>query len=326
MKDRSRTRVFNVLLVDDDPGVLESLGHALSTRGARVTTVTTLDEARASLGTETIELVLTDLRLDGPRDGLEVARIARSECPNARIVLISGHDLGEVAEDAEQAGVDEMLAKPLPIAVLDRLLEDLGVEHPTAPPLAGRPRRRLTDDEGQLLLDAWIAGDDHAFELLTEAYRPMLFSVFLRWFRLEAEDAEDLFQEVMLQLVRKGAEIRSVRMWLLGTGINQAKKRIRRLIRERRLAELYTEEIDLQVDEEPDGVAEFVRRGLSLLKPSDRALLSLIYLEELSYQDTAERLGRPIGSIGPLRGRALKRLSTALTALDTPPELDNQAA
>ena len=61
-------------------------------------------------------------------------------------------------------------------------------------------------------------------------------------------------------------------------------------------------------------------RGLDLLRRSDRTLLSLIYIHGLSYQEAAKVLDRPIGSIGPLRGRALKRLSRVISQLETPPE------
>jgi len=184
----------------------------------------------------------------------------------------------------------------------------------------------LSDAEGQELLTAFVAGDQGAFEMLATSYRAMLFSVFLRWFRLAEEDAEDLFQEVMLQLVIKAADIRNVRTWLLGTAINQAKKRIRRLIRERTLAERYLENLELFEPEDREDVRELIARGLQHLKPGDRKLLALIYIQGLSYQEVADVLGRPIGSIGPLRGRALKRLQKAVDDLETPPSAEEAAA
>jgi RNA polymerase sigma factor (sigma-70 family) len=319
MMREERLRKPTVLLVDDDPSVRESVGLALEEQGARVTPAASLDEARRKLDRRQFALVLTDLKLDGGREGLEVARAARSRTPDAKVVLFSGFDLSELADEAEEAGVDEMLSKPIPLEALARLLTDLGSQEqpPTAP---GRSEHRLSDARGQLLLEAHVAGDQAALNRIVEAYRPMLFSVFLRWFRLSSEDAEDLFQEVMLQLVVKAPQIRNVRTWLLGTSINQAKKRIRRLIRERTLAERYIEDQELHAPEDTQDVREIIGRGLAKLRPSDRRLLSLIYVQGLSYQETADHLGRPIGSIGPLRGRALKRLARAVAELETPPE------
>ena len=245
-----------------------------------------------------------------------MAKIARSRMPDARVVLFSGQDMSDLVGDATEAGVDELLAKPLTVDALSRILTDLGTEvgAPETTPKSGR----LSDDQGQRLLAAFVAGDQSAFSRLSTSYRAMLYSVFLRWFRLGEEDAEDLFQEVMLQLVIKAAEIRNVRTWLLGTAINQAKKRIRHLIRERNLAERYVENLELSEPEDDEDIRELIARGLRLLRPPDRLLLALIYIEGLSYQEVADRLGRPIGSIGPLRGRALKRLARAVADLERP--------
>lgn len=308
-----------VLLVDDDPAVRESVGQVLSDQGAEVTPAASLDEARTTLQTKQFALVLTDLKLECGTEGLDVARIARARTPDARVVLFSGEDLSEVEVEANQAGVDEMLAKPLSIEALARILTDLGTET-DQPKTTGKRGGRLSDSQGQALLESFVAGDQGAFEMIATSYRAMLFSVFLRWFRLSEEDAEDLFQEVMLQLVVKSAQVRNVRTWLLGTAINQAKKRIRRLIRERNLAERYVENLELNEPEDREDVRELISKGLEYLKPGDRRLLALIYIQGLSYQEVADVLGRPIGSIGPLRGRALRRLSKAVASLEVPPD------
>jgi RNA polymerase sigma factor (sigma-70 family) len=315
----SIARPIDVLLVDDDPGVRESVGMALADHGARVTKAASLDAARKKLERRRFSLVLTDLVLRSGHEGLTVARIARQQAPKARVVLFSGQNLDEVADQAVDAGVDELLAKPLSLDVLARLLTDLGEEE-EAPSPQGQSSTRLSDEQGQALLQAHNAGDPQALNRIIEAYRPMMFSVFLKWFRLSTEDAEDLSQEVMLQLVLKAPEIRNVRTWMLGTSINQAKKRIRRLIRERNLAERYTENLELHAPEDTEDVRELVSRGLWQLRTSDRRLLSLIYIQGLSYQEAADMLGRPIGSIGPLRGRALKRLAREISNLETPPQ------
>lgn len=326
MKGESTPNV-SVLLVDDDPGVRESVGLALSEHGAQVTPVASLAEARVNLSKQSFCLVLTDLQLAVGTEGLTVARLARSQKPKARIVLFSGRDLDDVADEAVEAGVDEMLSKPLSQEVLARLLTDLGTERAVSDSeRSNRSDNRLSDEEGQALLQAHVAGDSGALDRIVSSYRPMMFSVFLRWFRLSSEDAEDLFQEAMLQLVLKAQTIRNVRTWLLGTAINQAKKRIRRLIRERNLSERYAESLELQVPTDTDDIREIVTRGLDRLRPSDRLLLSLIYIRGLSYQEVADHLGRPIGSIGPLRGRALKRLANEIEILETPPQVQAQVA
>jgi DNA-directed RNA polymerase specialized sigma24 family protein len=58
---------------------------------------------------------------------------------------------------------------------------------------------------------------------------------------------------------------------------------------------------------ERDGSLE---EALDALPLHQRRLMQLLLAEpELSYRDVAERLGIPIGSIGPTRARALERLA-----------------
>lgn len=59
-----------------------------------------------------------------------------------------------------------------------------------------------------------------------------------------------------------------------------------------------------------------MNRGLAFALPADRELLRLIYFDDLSYQEVAERLNRPIGSVGPMRGRALTRLKVTIDELE----------
>ncbi len=212
-------------------------------------------------------------------------------------------------EPAEWETIDEELAaaEPEPVTAVPR----------------GHRRLRLSDEQGEALLRRFAAGEVAALDDLIEAYSATVYAILLRWYRLSVEDAEDLFQEVLLQLTVKADEIRNPRRWLVGTAINQARKRIRRLVRDRNLASRYGEELAVGDAAAPDDNRDLIQRGLARLRSFDRDLLTLLYFEGLSYEEAAQRLERPIGSIGPLRGRALKRLGNALEVLDAAPQLAN---
>ena len=113
----STARHVDVLLVDDDPGVRESVGSALAEQGACVTKVASLSEARKNLARQQFALVLTDLWLRSGNEGLTVARLAREKAPNARVVLFSGRDLTEVADEAAEVGVDALHQAKLRVRV-----------------------------------------------------------------------------------------------------------------------------------------------------------------------------------------------------------------
>ena len=72
------------------------------------------------------------------------------------------------------------------------------------------------------------------------------------------------------------------------------------------------------VDEQRIGDVEWVIQALDVVPERCRALLQALYFseEEPSYADVAQRLGIPIGSIGPTRARCLSAMREALERLD----------
>ena len=67
------------------------------------------------------------------------------------------------------------------------------------------------------------------------------------------------------------------------------------------------EEIADTRNESPDAVL-IIRTALRQADERTRQLCSLIGLENLSYEEVSERLGIPVGSVGPLYIRAKSRL------------------
>ena len=106
-----------VLIIDDDPAILDAIGLILEDEGYAV--------AAASGGNivhiaeqEQPDIVLLDLRLSG-QDGRDVCRALKETPATARVpvLIISANQHG--AAYAQQAGADDYLAKPFE---LDNLL------------------------------------------------------------------------------------------------------------------------------------------------------------------------------------------------------------
>ena len=80
-----------ILLVEDEPLVLRSTADLLIEDGYDVAECTGCDEALARLEAEPDTAVLvTDLNVACPGDGITLARIAAERWPHLRIVLVSG--------------------------------------------------------------------------------------------------------------------------------------------------------------------------------------------------------------------------------------------
>jgi two-component system, OmpR family, KDP operon response regulator KdpE len=106
----------SVLLVDDDPGILVAVGHALAAQEYEVIPATNGIEALEAFERRPPELVLLDLML--PRcDGVEVCRYIRERSKIPIIVLsIKGSEADIVS--LLDLGVDDYVVKPFHLAEL----------------------------------------------------------------------------------------------------------------------------------------------------------------------------------------------------------------
>ncbi len=110
-----------ILIVDDEPGIRQSLGGVLEDEGYSVETVETGEAALGILSRDLFDLVFLDIWLPGT-DGLEIlARI--QEIPFAarpQVVMVSGHGSIEAAVRATKLGAFDFLEKPLSLRKADR--------------------------------------------------------------------------------------------------------------------------------------------------------------------------------------------------------------
>lgn len=109
-----------VLLVDDEPGLLDALRTALTRAGREVVACRTFDDAREQLLTEEFDVLVTDVRL-GAFNGIQLAVIARNQAPDMKIIVFSGFDDPVLKEEAASLGA-KYLVKPV---TAELLLEEI---------------------------------------------------------------------------------------------------------------------------------------------------------------------------------------------------------
>jgi len=111
--------IRRILVVEDEPLVAFDNEHLLTDAGYEVVaTVDNLDDARAVIAAEKLDLVLTDMKLSGDGDGTGVARIARKK--GVPVLFVTAHEIG----DGEGLGIG-CLSKPYSNKVLRGALEAL---------------------------------------------------------------------------------------------------------------------------------------------------------------------------------------------------------
>ncbi|HSS79517.1 MAG TPA: UDP-3-O-acyl-N-acetylglucosamine deacetylase [Thermoanaerobaculia bacterium] len=101
-----------ILIVDDEPGILSTLGGILSDEGYSTLTTTSGEEALALYGEKRPDLVFLDIWL-ADRDGLETLQALRESDPTAAVVMMSGHGTTSTAVKAIKMGAFDYLEKPL---------------------------------------------------------------------------------------------------------------------------------------------------------------------------------------------------------------------
>ena len=108
---------LHVLVLDDEAPVREAMSALLSSLGCEVTAVSGTREAMLQSLTHRPDIVLSDLRLRAPDDGLSAVRSLRNALPGLPAVLISGDTAPERLREARAAGLI-LLHKPVQEAQL----------------------------------------------------------------------------------------------------------------------------------------------------------------------------------------------------------------
>ncbi len=121
-----------VLVIDDDPGLLELLEIYFSRQGYRVLGVRNGEDALGTLDDTQPDLIILDLVLPG-MGGLDVLRRLKQVLPRTPVVMVSGHGQAPNIVESMRRGASDFLLKPFEIEELDLALQKvLGFRGPMA--------------------------------------------------------------------------------------------------------------------------------------------------------------------------------------------------
>jgi two-component system nitrogen regulation response regulator NtrX len=100
-----------ILIVDDEPGIRQSLKGIFEDEGFATESVSTGEECLKKIEATPVDLVLLDIWLPGI-DGLETLRQIRELSPSTRVIMISGHATIATAVTATKLGAYDFIEKP----------------------------------------------------------------------------------------------------------------------------------------------------------------------------------------------------------------------
>ena len=164
----------------------------------------------------------------------------------------------------------------------------------------GRSSETLMDDRS--LVEALRAGDSEAPRLLIERYQGVVFGLCYRMMN-HRQDAEDVAQETFVRALRGMGGFdasRLLRPWLLEIAANRCRTALAR--RSRRytvgLAGPAEEVADHRAGpSDPDDLAGELERALGELRPEYRLVFVLYHEQNLSYDEIAQSVSRPVGTV-----------------------------
>jgi DNA-binding response OmpR family regulator len=104
-------REYNLLLVDDDPFILEGIGEDLEKKGYQVTRADNGDTAVRLLEKNNFDLVITDLVMDRT-DGIQVLKKSKETNSDTMVIILTGYGDMTSAIDALRNQADDYLLKP----------------------------------------------------------------------------------------------------------------------------------------------------------------------------------------------------------------------
>lgn len=174
-------------------------------------------------------------------------------------------------------------------------------------------------DDRQAIENFLLTGTEEAFSALFETIYPRVRR-YLLLRGMELGEAEDLAQNVMVILFRRGREVRDKELfhgWLFKVVKNELARYWRQRQARQRLAamEPLSDELanSLLTETELESCSSFAD-WMSQLDPVEREIIILRFVEELSYEELAVALGLPLGTVKWRLFNAKKKLAPIINA------------
>ena len=173
-------------------------------------------------------------------------------------------------------------------------------------------------------MKAIAARDEAALAQLYDRYRVIVFGLLMRILN-NREEAEDVLQEVFLQVWRKAGDFDENRgrpfTWLVTLGRSRGIDRLRTLASRDRVAEAGAREVIEQISDAATDTFKSEQRGLvnmalAQLPDEQKWPLMLAYFDGLTQSEIAARLGAPLGTVKTRMRTGLMRLRELLAGKD----------
>jgi DNA-binding NtrC family response regulator len=103
----------NILVIDDEREHAQVMCEALARQGHKCDVTYSLHEAQSRLEKKKFDVIVTDMVMEGRRDGLEVLQLSKQVDPPPPVILVTAHSDIETCKQALKDGAYDYIEKPL---------------------------------------------------------------------------------------------------------------------------------------------------------------------------------------------------------------------
>jgi DNA-binding response OmpR family regulator len=132
--DQSKPAKQRILLVDDDPEIIDAIRYALESKGYQIFIARDGNQGLAMAEREDPDLVILDMMMPKRSGFLVLEKLRRTREVPVRVIMITANEGSRHKAYAEMLGVDDYIRKPFAMDKLVEAVQRLLAEGGLCPP------------------------------------------------------------------------------------------------------------------------------------------------------------------------------------------------
>ncbi len=153
----SERQPIRLLIVEDEPNIRAGLAEGLAAEVDHVDTAEDAETALVRFSDFAHQIVISDIRLPGTMDGLELLHRIKNAVPETLVILITAYGSVEMAVEAMRGGAHDFVTKPVDLNILRHQVRRAAKHHALA-----EENRRLRERLAEVGEDTEIIGGSAA--------------------------------------------------------------------------------------------------------------------------------------------------------------------
>lgn len=181
-------------------------------------------------------------------------------------------------------------------------------------------------DVEALLVRRCLRGDAQAMRSLVERFQPEVFGLCVRLLH-HRHDAEDVAQEVFLRIfrsLRRWDPTRPLRPWVMGITVNRCRTWLSQRSRRPEPVEYLHEIVTGPTADDGAELAREIQAALAELRTEYQSVFILFHEQGLPYEEIAQALGKPVGTVKTWLHRARLEVLQRLRRRGMIPEVEHE--